>query len=100
MRVLLSSNYCTIFNISILFHFQCAEQTKLSWDKLKSCVQGDEGDNLLLHYGEITKKADVHYVPHIVFNDVLNRTLENKARGNFVAVACDLLIQKPSVCSQ
>lgn len=65
---------------------------------MKTCADGNESTDLLVEYGKITKAALVKYVPHIIFNDVFNQTLEHKARGDFVGTVCSLLEKKPSGC--
>lgn len=82
----------------ILFVFQCAENNKLSWNKLKTCADGIEGTNLLRQYGEITQKANVEFVPYILFNDVYNKTVSDNARDSFVKTVCEMFTQKPSGC--
>lgn len=84
------------FNITKLcsFPLQCAETNKLSWNKLKACVEGDEGRNLLLEYGKATEDAEVMYVPHILLNDIKSE----KAQNNFLEAVCELFTEKPSGC--
>lgn len=65
---------------------------------MKGCATDKEANYLIIHYGERTAEAKVRYVPHIIFNDVVNDTLEEMARENFVEVICDLFTEKPSGC--
>lgn len=65
---------------------------------MKTCVDSEESDKLISHYGEITEKNQVQYVPHIVINGVVNVTLEHYARANFTFAVCLSLNEKPELC--
>lgn len=62
-------------------------------------MENGEATKLMVRYSEITEKAKIQYVPHILFNDVFNKTLENLSRGNFVGSVCSQLAEKPPVCA-
>lgn len=65
---------------------------------MKSCIDGEEGDKLILNYGQITINVDIPYTPHIRFNGAVNETLELYAVRNFLGTVCLLLTEKPKVC--
>lgn len=80
-------------------YFQCAKQFNLSWDTLKSCANGDEGEKIFLQYGEMTRNAEVNYTPFITYNGVHDTKIEDNITDNFVGTACSLLKNKPDVCN-
>lgn len=62
-------------------------------------MDGEESNQLILKYADQTKREDVYFVPHVVLNDVDNRTLERHIREDFLSTICDLLTDKPKICS-
>lgn len=79
---------------------QCAQESNMSWTKIKACADGEEGHKLSLYYGKRTDKERIRqYTPHIFFNNVYNDTLESKAHSNLAGVICYLLKEKPPACT-
>ncbi|KYB28975.1 Gamma-interferon-inducible lysosomal thiol reductase-like Protein [Tribolium castaneum] len=78
----------------------CAFTCKISWNDMKDCVEGSQGDDFLAHFGDVTHNLDpkLTYVPHILFNGMFNETLENDARENFLKTVCALFNTKPDAC--
>lgn len=70
----------------------------MSWNKIKACAESDEATNLMVQYGKRTEESNVRFVPHILFNDVYNETVSDKARDSFVQVVCGLFTEKPTGC--
>ncbi|XP_018572782.1 gamma-interferon-inducible lysosomal thiol reductase [Anoplophora glabripennis] len=79
---------------------KCAYKKELSWETIKRCANGEEGDELFAHYGDVTDSLypSLEYVPHILFNDKDNQTLEDSARDNFVKTVCAIFTDRPSGC--
>ncbi|XP_063908750.1 GILT-like protein 1 [Zophobas morio] len=78
---------------------QCAESSAISWDSIKECISSGLGDQLFVHYGELTDSAHINFVPTIFFNGVFNETLQNLGQFDFLPTACLLLNEEPSACS-
>lgn len=74
----------------------------ISWETITDCLVNGQGDNLLAAYGNRTAsvRPKIKYVPTIIFNDVFNATLQDRAEYDFVPTVCDLLKTKPSICSE
>ncbi|CAH1099188.1 unnamed protein product [Psylliodes chrysocephalus] len=80
---------------------QCAEDNKLSYDDINTCVKDGRADTLLLALQDRQSKLHppLQYVPNIRFNDVYNPQLEDIANEDFVYAVCSLLNgTKPSAC--
>lgn len=72
----------------------------ISWSAIQDCLRSGKGDDLLADYGERTAnvRPKIRYIPTIIFNDVFNQTLQDRAEDNFLQTVCDLLTSKPKVC--
>ncbi|XP_030767571.1 gamma-interferon-inducible lysosomal thiol reductase-like [Sitophilus oryzae] len=70
----------------------------ISWDTVKTCIEGEESTNLLKDIYDIAVAYGRTYVPYLIFNEQHDQDLENKARGDFVAAVCSLLTSPPAVC--
>lgn len=82
-------NYLVI----IINLFQCAKRVALNIDKIKSCVQTEEGDKLLAEYGDKTWKLNpnLSFVPTVIYNGVYNDDSQWQSLKDFVAVVCSKL---------
>ncbi|KAJ8962107.1 hypothetical protein NQ318_018061 [Aromia moschata] len=79
---------------------KCANKNKLSWRTIKTCANGEEGKQLLAHFGDITGKLNppLEYVPHILFNGVYQESTEDAARDDFLKTVCNMFNEKPEGC--
>lgn len=65
---------------------------------MKACATGEEGEQIVLNYGAVTKKAEVNYTPFITYNGVHDTKIEDNFTEDFAKTACSLFKNKPDVC--
>nr|AUF83055.1 interferon-gamma-inducible-lysosomal thiol reductase [Trachinotus ovatus]AWJ95314.1 GILT protein [Trachinotus ovatus] len=81
----------------------CAElySPQLSWDKVMSCVKGDQG-NQLMHLNAMKTKAlkpPHQYVPWVTINGEHTEELQDKAMASLFTLVCNMYKgNKPPMC--
>lgn len=78
---------------------QCAEKYNISYDKLKECAVGEEGDKLLLQNAELAAQAEVNYAPFMVYNGIHDRQMEGPFKHAFADSICGIFLYPPAVCN-
>ncbi|XP_063821041.1 GILT-like protein 2 [Ostrinia nubilalis] len=48
----------------------CGERMSIKVDSIKECAKSQKGTDLLVHYGEESKKVGFRYVPYVLLNGV------------------------------
>lgn len=96
--------FCMESSIDVVKGAQsCLElfSSDLSWDRLMSCVKGDEG-NKLMHQNALMTKAlnpPHEYVPWVTINGVHTEDLQDKALNALLPLVCSLYKgPKPASC--
>lgn len=67
---------------------QCADELKVDFDTLNTCVNGTEGADLLAMYGNQTLDLKLDFVPSVTFNNVHNKEKQSEALKNLQGVLC------------
>lgn len=91
----------SIQSINFIAFLQCANETKLSWNTIKRCANGDEGNELFAHYVNVSNSVTprLEYVPHIIFNGKANKSAEESASEDFLKTVCGFFTDPPkSAC--
>ncbi|KOX78534.1 Gamma-interferon-inducible lysosomal thiol reductase [Melipona quadrifasciata] len=85
---------------------QCAKKVELKEQtkaNINECINGSLSNELLVAYGEKTKKLNpsLSFVPTITINGENTREIQSQVQNNFFKLICDTLGEgaKPSRCS-
>ncbi|XP_037644568.1 gamma-interferon-inducible lysosomal thiol reductase [Sebastes umbrosus] len=105
---LTDASYMTIFcmessNDVVKAAQSCLElyTTELSWDRVMSCVKGDEGNKLMHQNALMTEalKPPHQYVPWVTINGEHTEDLQDKALNALLPLICSLYKgTKPAAC--
>lgn len=91
-----------ICSLTYLFRPQCAAQVNVDYREVSQCMNGGLATQLQLEAERITHRIARPYpsfVPTVVFNNVFDQTLQNRAIQDFKGVVCDLLNNSiPNYC--
>lgn len=68
------STYCTVFHDSLLIYMflQCVEKFGEQWENVEGCVNGEKGESILKHMGDMTHSLNpqVTFIPTILIDGV------------------------------
>jgi len=80
----------------------CAESFGLDFNPVKTCMEGNEGFELLVANGERTNKLvpSHEYVPWMLFNGIYTKDDNDHAEQDLLSVVCKHLSPPPTECNQ
>jgi len=79
---------------------ECAEQSKMSWSKIKACASSNQGQHWQMQFARKTQQANNDYTPWVVVNGNVVRS-ESRA-DNLLGLICSKYqgsADLPSCCS-
>lgn len=83
--------------------FQCAEQAGISFEEIRACAYGINGDKLQLIAERKTQAIaypQLAFVPTIVYNHQFDQAKQNRSLRDFRSVVCDELRATSNILPQ